>query len=224
MAINSHHAHKRPAASGREVGKEMPVAYLDRTMEAFHKGSKLHYKNVPHVDSADLVIGETLGNGGFATVKAVELHGRHYAMKQLSDSVVQGDRENFATGAADLIKEAEFLSALDHPNIIKIHGKNTSTVHDDFIIIDRLVETLPQRLRQWRERETRAHGTNQRLRFLHERLRVCLQICDALNYLHLNNVIYRDLKASNVGFDEEGNVKLFGKSRVPFAADLVTDT
>lgn len=145
-------------------------------------------------------------------------------MKQLSDSIVQGDRQNFATGAADLIKEAEFLSALDHPNIIKIHGKNTSTVHDDFIIIDRLVETLPQRLRQWRERETRAHGTKQRLRFLHERLQVCLQICDALNYLHLNNVIYRDLKSSNVGFDEEGNVKLFGKSKFSFAADLLIDT
>jgi serine/threonine protein kinase len=51
----------------------------------------------------------------------------------------------------------------------------------------------------------------ERLRLLHDRLRVCIEICQAMQYLHEMNVLYRDLKAENLGFDMNGKIKLFGE-------------
>jgi serine/threonine protein kinase len=46
-------------------------------------------------------------------------------------------------------------------------------------------------------------------RYLDSRLQVCASLAGAMEYLHSQDVIFRDLKPNNVGFDKEGNVKLF---------------
>ena len=38
---------------------------------------------------------------------------------------------------------------------------------------------------------------------------VAIPVAEAMKYLHSNNVIFRDLKPSNIGFNEHGTVKLF---------------
>jgi len=40
-------------------------------------------------------------------------------------------------------------------------------------------------------------------------MKVCVDIAAALKYLHGKNIIYRDLKPQNFGFDVRGNIKLF---------------
>src|SRR5438046_164301 len=40
------------------------------------------------------------------------------------------------------------------------------------------------------------------------RLRVFLQICDAVQYAHRNLIVHRDLKPSNILVDTDGGVKL----------------
>jgi len=49
----------------------------------------------------------------------------------------------------------------------------------------------------------------QELMFWLERITIAKNIARAICYLHSNGVVYRDLKPSNIGFDLQGNVKLF---------------
>jgi len=44
---------------------------------------------------------------------------------------------------------------------------------------------------------------------LDERLDVVLQLADAIVYLHKQNVLHRDLKPDNIGFDKDGVLKVF---------------
>lgn len=192
-------------------------SYVQRAVKEFHVHSNLECSEVPTVNEEDLTVGDTIGKGGFAIVKAVEWNDQELAMKQLRDSIVQcGDKQKLEVAAADLIKEAEFLCALTpHPNIVGIHAKHVDmkAPAESFIVLDRLEQTLLKRMDEWRERDAKLKKRNpkQRERFLQERLQVCLDICKTLHYLHEKNVIYRDLKAENLGFDAEGNVRLFGE-------------
>ena len=36
-----------------------------------------------------------------------------------------------------------------------------------------------------------------------------VSIADAISYLHSHRIIFRDLKPANIGFDNEGTLKLF---------------
>jgi len=42
-----------------------------------------------------------------------------------------------------------------------------------------------------------------------ERLHVALELAKALEFLHASNIVYRDLKPDNIGFDLRGQLKLF---------------
>jgi serine/threonine protein kinase len=48
-----------------------------------------------------------------------------------------------------------------------------------------------------------------RVQLLEERINVAVQLADALAYLHDQNVLHRDLKPDNIGFDKDGNLKVF---------------
>ena len=45
--------------------------------------------------------------------------------------------------------------------------------------------------------------------FLGDRLRVASSLAAAVEYLHSKGVIFHDLKPKDVGFDKQGNLKLF---------------
>ncbi|KAL9185557.1 hypothetical protein ACHAXT_003334 [Thalassiosira profunda] len=81
-----------------------------------------------------------------------------YALKHLKEGYFGShDAQSYVQAASDLALEAQFLSSLQHPNIIKLRGISSSGAagfadgpSGFFLIIDRLQETLIDRMAKWR--------------------------------------------------------------------------
>ncbi|KAL7559318.1 hypothetical protein ACA910_002486 [Epithemia clementina (nom. ined.)] len=150
-----------------------------------------------------------------------------YAIKHLRKALVK-DPEKFERAAIDLVLEAQLLLAMSHPNIITMRGCSIQGVngflsgkHNTFfIIIDRLPVTLENRIFQWRA-AIRKHRSRLKMpwsrqksiakldNILLDRVQVARDIASALEYMHERRIIYRDLKATNIGFDVYGELKIF---------------
>lgn len=149
-----------------------------------------------------------------------EGHAR-YAIKKLSSDIIENPSD-LVQGMADLVSEAKILSAIEHPNIIKLRAIKAGNRFrpDFFIVMDRLYETLGQRIEVWRQQVKGGNNIFSRLlAFRHTRIKKACSYQDrvvqayhlssALNYLHRQNLIHRDLKPENIGFDVRGDIKIF---------------
>ena len=139
-----------------------------------------------------------------------------FAIKFLSPDVVQ-DKSMCVIGAADLATEVMILTNLSHPNIIQIRGISAAdfdqigSVQGYFLILDRLYDTVEQKLPKWKKELPKWSlftKETQRIK-LAQRLVAAYDLASALQYVHDRNIIYRDLKAQNAGFDARGVIKLF---------------
>eukprot|EP00538_Stauroneis_constricta_P006707 CAMPEP_0119556492 /NCGR_PEP_ID=MMETSP1352-20130426/8424_1 /TAXON_ID=265584 /ORGANISM="Stauroneis constricta, Strain CCMP1120" /LENGTH=413 /DNA_ID=CAMNT_0007603455 /DNA_START=244 /DNA_END=1485 /DNA_ORIENTATION=+ len=141
-----------------------------------------------------------------------------YAIKIIQDKS-RRDPNVFVNAIVDLAIEAKFLAVIRHPNIIKMRAMDVSdpcSTDKFFVVLDRLYDIMPTRLSKWKKRQpgklwkklTDPRG-KRATAFWVERLTVAYDIACALKFLHDMNVIYRDLKPDNIGFDVRGDVKLF---------------
>lgn len=167
-----------------------------------------------------------------------------YAIKHLRRGLVK-EPERFERAAIDLVLEAQILLALSHPNIISLRGWSHQGVEGllsgrptgFFFIIDRLPETLEDRIFKWRAAVQKYRG---RLKLpwgrqknalkldevLVDRLKVARDLASAIEYMHSRLIMNRDLKTTNIGFDMRGELKLFdfGLARIlPSKKELVAD-
>lgn len=138
-------------------------------------------------------LGDLIGVGGMSAVyeSYQTTVRRKVAIKVLPPQFAQQ-----ADYAERFEREVQLAALLEHPHILPIydHGTNEGISY----IVMRLLTggTLSQRLEFFKRPSLR------------EALQILRQIGSGLDYAHKQNIIHRDLKASNVLFDTEGNAYL----------------
>ena len=146
-----------------------------------------------------------IGEGGMGEVyRATDQKlGREVAVKIIPDQLARD-----ADSIARLIREAQVLASLNHPNIAAIYG-----IEDRALVME-LVEgpTLADLI---------CKGPIP----VDEALTIARQIANALEAAHDKGIVHRDLKPANVKVTPEGVVKVldFGLARVTQAGSRVDD-
>ncbi|MBI3269541.1 MAG: protein kinase [Planctomycetes bacterium] len=156
---------------------------------------------------------EFIGRGGMGAVyKALQPNlDRVVALKVLPYSLARDP--DFVTR---FNREAKTLANLNHPNIVAIYdmGHDAGVYYFVMEYVDGV--TLRHVLR-----ERKLSGL--------EALKIVPQLCDALEYAHVEGVIHRDIKPENILVDRKGRIRIadFGLARIvkgDQAVDPVTRT
>lgn len=147
-----------------------------------------------------------------------------YVVKLISPEILESNFKKFVQAAMDMALETHFLSIMNHPHILKMRGVGMGDFFSPnyFLVLDRLYDTLSERIDTWRDDVIKCNTFSlgrlfsfgnrkekRRIDILLERLTVARNLADALCYLKGLRIIYRDLKPENIGFDARGVVKLF---------------
>jgi len=145
-----------------------------------------------------------------ATIGAVSPGDRLVLAMKCLRPKIRSNFDQFAIGAKDLVHETAILANLDHRHIIKLHGRAAGSITNAFalnssyfILLDKMSESLQDRIDSWKRTEEVLKGPGMK------QLEPALSIADAMSYLASKNIVFRDLKPDNVGFDRKGVLKLY---------------
>jgi serine/threonine protein kinase len=212
-------------------------AYAMQQIEHAESMSKLPRRHIQQLQESDIVLTKKVGKGAFGNVYQATIRNgnetdqqqqpqqEQYAVKFLSPGV-RFCTATFQAAASDLAIEGDILSRLDHENIIALRGLPSGPVSRSFVdqkmghflVLDLLQETLRDRINRWRHERKQERPSALLLQSLRTRQSSLirriessgvLQVAKAMEYLHSNNVVLRDLKPDNVGFTSDGTLKIF---------------
>ncbi len=161
-----------------------------------HCGHDLVLNNDIPSDEHRYVITRIIKAGGQGAVYegVNQRDGRVYAIKEMLDDFTDPNERD------DAIKrfndEAELLKGLNHPCIPRVYSHFTDEGRH-YLTMD-LIQG--EDLQQIVERQGALPEA--------QVLEWALQICEVLAYIHANNLIYRDMKPSNVMVEADGRIKL----------------
>lgn len=145
---------------------------------------------------------KTLGIGNVGTVMLVEKGGNYFAVKILRKDTTP---ESYAIRMQRFAREAEILRRIDHPNIVKIFDYN----FDDRKGLPYLI------MEHVNGRQLSQHIKQNSLDF-DLKISIIRQTADALDYVHRQGIIHRDVKPENILVTEDGIVKItdFGIGKI----------
>jgi tetratricopeptide (TPR) repeat protein len=171
------------------------------TREQFTKGKKL----------GRYVVEEQIGEGGMGLVLAAydpELH-RRVALKLLRPALTRGG--SGTDGRARLLREAQAMAQLSHPNVIHVY--DVGTVGDHVFLALEFIDG--ENMGQWIRRDKPAWR---------DVLRVFIAAGRGLAAAHAAGLIHRDFKPDNVLMGKDGRVLVtdFGLARAE--TDRVDDS
>jgi hypothetical protein len=114
-----------------------------------------------------------------------------YAFKTMRNTC-RTDPTLFVNTIVDMALEAKFLSAVRHPNIIKMRAMEVGNPcqSEYFIVLDRLYDTLNDRITKWQKKDNNGFAKlfdfqkKKEKHFLAQRLTVAYDIASAIEYLH----------------------------------------
>ncbi|HEV7574191.1 MAG TPA: protein kinase [Thermoanaerobaculia bacterium] len=153
-----------------------------------------------------------LGHGGMGTVFLAVREDAEFDQRVAIKLVRRG------VGGESLLQrfrqERQILAALEHPNIARLLDGGTTSGGVPYLVME-YVEGTPI------DDYCREHGLP-----IDERLRLFLQLCDAVQYAHRGLVIHRDIKPANVLVTADGIPKLldFGIAKLTSAQTNATVT
>jgi tetratricopeptide (TPR) repeat protein len=153
-----------------------------------------------------------LGHGGMGTVFLAVREDAEFEQRVAIKLVRRG------AGGESLLQrfrqERQILAALEHPNIARLLDGGTTSGGVPYLVME-YVEGTPI------DDYCREHDLP-----IDERLRLFLQLCDAVQYAHRGLVIHRDIKPANVLVTKEGIPKLldFGIAKLTSAQTNATVT
>ncbi|MFA7230049.1 MAG: protein kinase [Victivallaceae bacterium] len=143
--------------------------------------------------SCDLI--RHLGAGASGVVLLVKRNKEKYALKILRrDFSLSGA---YKQEAERFLREAEILSKISHPNIVKIfeygfsENGNTPYIMMEYIYGDNLIRYIEE------------NSISQK-----EKLKILQQICKALSAIHKQGILHRDIKPGNIMLTRNHVVKL----------------
>ena len=135
-----------------------------------------------------------LGSGGMGVVWLAE---RSDGLVRRSVALKLPHRVSQRAGLAErMTREREILATLTHPNIARLYDAGLTAEHRPFLAIE-YVEGQPI------DRYCREHGLDTAAR-----IRLFVQVANAVAYAHAKLVVHRDLKPANILVTEEGQVRL----------------
>ena len=148
-----------------------------------------------------------IGRGGMSVV--YQAHsvegpaGQDAAVKVLTLGALAG------SGREQFLREQDLLLRLRHPYIAPMHDAGIAGDGTPWLAMARVEG---ERIDAWCDARGLAVAA---------RVRLVLQVCEALAHAHRNLVIHRDIKPSNVLVDDDGRVRLldFGIARLADAAE-----
>lgn len=153
-----------------------------------------HSQAPPAVDVSPYRLLEVIGRGGMGVVyTATRMDGgpdRTVALKLIHAGL---DTEEILRRFSD---EQRILASLEHPNIARLYDAGRAEDERPYLVMEYVAGVPIQRHCEIHRLDVAA------------RIRLFLQVCEAVSFAHQGLVIHRDLKPSNILVTEDGVVKL----------------